>query len=197
MGTRSDALIAFEKWVTTSSWLMDRLEFQRIFEGLFQRGTGRSLDECLVQLGDGARKSVEACMMEFYFSRRPVNDMLREFTVQANQDLDYLQMMYLLALGHSKASIYEVTDTPAGSGILLQDLIRGGESVRISHGPASDVLISGERLLTRVVKSKMGIQISGGTLVIPKQLWPYLSAKIDAQLTARGPEAPSLDTFRE
>ena len=176
---------------------MDRLEFQRIFEGLFQRGTGRSLDECLVQLGDGARKSVEACMMEFYFSRRPVNDMLREFTVQANQDLDYLQMMYLLALGHTKASIYEVADSDPGKGILLQDLIRSGEPMRIPDCSASDVLVEGDRLLTRVVISKTAIQISGGTLIIPKQLWPHLSAKIEAQLSERGPKAPSLREFRE
>jgi len=52
-------------------------------------------------------------------------------------------------------------------------------------------------LLTRVVDSKIGIPSSGGTLVIPKQLWSHLSAKIDSQLTARVPEASILQAFRE
>jgi len=176
---------------------MDRLEFQHEFEGLFRQWTGRAFDACLDEFGDGARKSIEACILEFYFSRRPVNDMLREFTVQSNQDLGYTQMMYLLALGHTKSSIYEVADSDPGKGVLLQDLIRGGEPMRIPGCSASDVLAAGDRLLTRVVINKIGIQISGGTLVIPKQLWPHLSAKIDAQLSERGPEAPSLREFRE
>jgi hypothetical protein len=176
---------------------MDRLDFQHEFEGLFRQWTGRAFDDCLVQLGDGARKSIEACMMEFYFSQSPVNDMLREFTVQSNQNLSYPQLTYLLALGHTKASIYEVADSAPGAGILLQDLIRGDEPVRIPVCSASEVLTERDKLLTRVVKSRTGIQISGGTLVIPKQLWPHLSAKIDGQLTERGPQASDLRAFRE
>ena len=155
MGSRSDALIAFEKWVATSDWLLDQLDFQRNFEGLFRQGTGRSFDDCLNHLSDGARKSIEACMLEFYFSRRPVNDMLREFTVQANQNLSYPQLMYLLAVGHTKASIYEVAALSPGAGIVLQDLIRGGEPARIPDCSASDVLVEGDKLLTRVVKTKL------------------------------------------
>ena len=197
MGSRSDALFAFEKWLTTSHWLLDRLEFQRDFEDLFQQWTGRKFDDCLVNLSDGATRSVEACMIEFYFSERSAHDLLREFTAESNQDLSYPQQMYLLALGHSNASIYEVVDSSPGTGILLQDLIRGGVPTRIPNGSASNVLVEGDRLLARVVKSKMGIQISDGTLVIPKQLWPHLSAKIDNQLTDRGPKAPALQAFRE
>jgi len=98
MGSRADALVAFEKWVTTSRWLVDRLEFQQQFEGLLRQWTGRAVDDCLDQLSEGARTAIEACMMEFYFSRRPVNDMMREFTVESNRDLSYQQLMYLLAL---------------------------------------------------------------------------------------------------
>ena len=197
MGLRSDALIAFEKWVATSSWLVDRLKFQHEFEGVFQQWTGRALDDCLVLLSDRAKQSIEACMMEFYFSRRPVNDMLREFTAESNQDLSYPELTYLLALGHSKASIYQVAASDSGSGILLQDQIREGDPARIPSGSAAGVLVEGDLLLTRVVESKFGIQISGGTLVIPKELWPHLSAKIEDQLADRGPQAPNLDALRE
>jgi hypothetical protein len=159
MGLRSDALSAFEKWVATSSRLVDRLKFQHQFEGLFEQWTGRAFDDCLVLLSDRAKQSIEACMLEFYFSRRPVNDMLREFTVESKQDLSYPAMTYLLALGHSKASIYRVADSGPRSGILLQDQIRTGDPVRIPGDSATDDLAVGDLLLTRVVKSKFGIQI--------------------------------------
>ncbi len=197
MESYSDALVAFEKWLVTSRWLMDRLEFQRDFEGVFQGGTGRAFDDCLANLSDEARKTVEACMLEFYISRRPVNDMLREFTPQASHGMSYQQLMYLLSLGHAKASIYEVAYSDSELGFILKDLIRGGSPTQIPHGAASKVLVKGDRLLTRVVKNKIGIVISGGSLVIPPQLWPHLSAKIEGQLVARRHESPTEQEVRE
>jgi len=123
MGSRSDALIAFEKWEAMSGRLVDRLEFQHLFEGLFRQWTGRAFDDCLLHLSDRARKSIEACTMEFYLSQRPIDDMLQEFTAQPNQDLSYPQLMYLLALGLTKSSICEFSDSAPGAGVLLQDLI--------------------------------------------------------------------------
>ena len=57
MESTSGALIASEKW-------LDRLEFQSGFGGLFQRGTGRDFDDCLTHLSDGARRSIEARMID-------------------------------------------------------------------------------------------------------------------------------------
>jgi len=177
--------------------MLDRLEFQHNLEGIFQRGTKRKFDDCLVHLSEGARKAIEACMLEFYFSRRDANNMLREFTVSPGQNLSYGQMMYLLSLGHSKSSIYEVAHSAAGVGIILQDLIRGADQTRIPDCPAAAALVEGDKLLTRVVKSKTGTHLSTGTLVIPKQLWPHLNAKIESQYPIPKTQDPTPQEFYE
>ena len=85
----------------------------------------------------------------------------------------------------------------SGRSVVLQDLIRRGGWTKILAQPATDSLAAGDKILTRVVKNKFGVQISAGTLVIPDQLCRHLSTKIDVQLKERGVEAPDIKALKE
>ncbi len=85
----------------------------------------------------------------------------------------------------------------SGRSFVLQDLIHRGGSTKILAQPATDSLAAGDKILTRVVKNKFGVQISAGTLVIPDQLCRHLSTKIDVQLKERGVEAPDIEALQD
>jgi hypothetical protein len=71
---------------------------------------------------------------------------------------------YLRALQRSVMSVYEVVDTVPGSHLLVRDLIRGGEPIRIEDRLGSQDLVQWDRIAARLLEIKGRIYMSGGVL---------------------------------
>lgn len=72
---------------------------------------------------------------------------------------------YMNGLRQSVMSLYEVSDVQPGESFVLSDLIRGGESVRVSERSASQQIGAGTRLAVRVVPLPTRTVIGGGVLL--------------------------------
>jgi hypothetical protein len=68
---------------------------------------------------------------------------------------------YIAGLRRSVISLYEVSGLVPGQSMLLRDLVRGGEPVRVSEKRGSEGLRRWDRIATRVVPLRGGAVISG------------------------------------
>jgi hypothetical protein len=71
---------------------------------------------------------------------------------------------YLRALQQSIMSVYEVTDTAAGSHFWARDMIRGGEAIQVDDKLASENMVRWDRIAARLLPIGGKTYMSGGTL---------------------------------
>jgi hypothetical protein len=84
--------------------------------------------------------------------------------------------LYMRALRSSVMSLYEVSEVEAGTGILVRDLIRGGESIRVSERSASQTLKTWDKIGARVVHVGEKHLLSGGVLLFTMEAADALMA---------------------
>lgn len=72
---------------------------------------------------------------------------------------------YIAGLRHSAISLYEVSGLVPGESMLLRDLIRGGEPIRVMEKSGSRGLRQWDRIATRVIKLREAAVISGTLMV--------------------------------
>lgn len=72
---------------------------------------------------------------------------------------------YITGLRHSAISLYEVSGLVPGESMLLRDLIRGGEPIRVMEKSGSRGLRQWDRIATRVITLREAVVISGTLMV--------------------------------
>jgi hypothetical protein len=75
-----------------------------------------------------------------------------------------LNKAYMVALRTSVMSLYEVSDVVPGESLLARDLVRGGDSIRVSERTATRQLRQWDRIGARVVPLGSKNVMSGGVL---------------------------------
>jgi hypothetical protein len=81
-----------------------------------------------------------------------------------------LDKAYMMGLRSAVMSIYEVSDVKAGESLLVRDLFRGGEPVRVSEGTATKSLKQWDRIAARLVERRGKIVFGGGLLPLDVDL---------------------------
>ena len=97
--------------------------------------------------------------------------------------------LYMRALRSSVMSLYEVSEVEPGSGFLVRDLIRGGESVRVSERSASQTLKQWDKIGARVVTVRGKQILSGGVLSFTMEAADALMAGLARAEGKRSPRA--------
>jgi hypothetical protein len=123
-------------------------------------------------LGQQHYRTVEGWAFEDFLCRRfgpkgrnVVDDYLdRRAWKESTSGRDYLR-----ALRDSVASLYEVVEVKPGRGLLLRDLIRGGEPVEVDERRGSESAAKWDRLGARVLTMGGCCHLSGATLVFQPQ----------------------------
>lgn len=182
--SNGDALVAFGEWIRISECLEDYLDFEAEFAEFFDDLTQRSFVESLQRLDEERLGSLTTVFLESYLASLDGGEILKEFRESGLIELTQGQRAYLRAIGQSTPSIYEVQESVGGSHILLKDMIREGEPIQVRERSASASLAKWDLLLTRVISVKGITQISGGTLAIPRESWPFLSSETRRQVKA-------------
>jgi len=126
------------------------------------------VDELETILGQGAYDVVVACAVEDFFTRRYGDE-------QDNVIDAYLQRRgwresgsgrtYLRALRDSVIGLYEVVDLAPGNHLVVRDLIRGGEPVRVNERMGSQTAARWDRLALRLLSIGGTPCLAGGVLL--------------------------------
>jgi hypothetical protein len=85
---------------------------------------------------------------------------------------------YIAGLRRSVISLYEVSDLVPGESMLLRDLVRGGEPVRVMEKRGSQGLRPWDRIATRVIPLRQHSVISGTLMVFDHQTSEALLASL-------------------
>jgi hypothetical protein len=161
------AIAAIMKWSTREEWLEQRQAVAEEHLGPICEGLELSPLEISDVLGREGFGQLMGCAFEDFLTCRFEPD-------QRNVVDDYLRRRgwkesvpgkrYLRALQESIMSIYEVTDTVAGSHFWARDMVRGGEPIRVEDKLASENLIRWDRIAARLLPIGGKTYLSGGTL---------------------------------
>jgi len=77
---------------------------------------------------------------------------------------------YMEGLRHSVMSLYEASDIVPGKSVLVRDLVRGGDPVRVTEGTATRTLRQWDRIAARLIPTGAGTVFSGGLLPLDTAL---------------------------
>lgn len=132
-------------------------------------------------LGSDGFDIVFACAAEDFFARSFDSE-------QRNVIEDYLKRrgwreggpakIYLRALRTSAMSLYEVVDLLPGHYLVLHDLIRGGEPVRVDERMGSETVTRWDRMALRLLSIGGTPCLAGGALPFPHETAAVLLAGI-------------------
>jgi len=113
------------------------------------------VDDMFDMLGEGLADSLLAWAMEDLLTRRfDVEDemsMIEEYLERHAWRLNEPNARYLAALGGSAPGLYEVLHVRRGEGLVLMDLVMGGEPVEVVEHSASMQLTRWDRIACRVL----------------------------------------------
>ena len=123
-------------------------------------------------LGEPHYRTVEGCAFEDFLCRRfgpkgrnVVDDYLdHRAWKESIPGRDYLR-----ALRDSVMSLYEVVEVKPGRGLVLRDLVRGGEPVEVDERRGSESAVRWDRLGVRVLTMGGRRHLSGAVLVFQPQ----------------------------
>ncbi|MDR3688313.1 MAG: hypothetical protein P4L46_02965 [Fimbriimonas sp.] len=195
--SNGDALVAFGEWIHGSEWLDGYLDYEGEFSDFFDDLTKRSFVDSLQRLDKDYLGSLTTVFLESYLASDPTGEILKKFRQSGYIDLSQGQLAYLREIWRSTPSLYEVLESVAGSHIVLRDTIRDGSPVQVTERSASENLTKWDILLTRVVTVKGVTQISGGTMILPRESWPFLTSEIGRQIKALTRKLPQRDRENE
>ncbi len=123
-----------------------------------------------------------ACAMEDFLSRSVGEDgrnIVDDYLKRRGWRESGAAKTYLRALRASVMSLYEVVDLAPGKHLVLRDLIRGGEPVRVDERLGSQTAARWDRMAVRVLSVAGKRCLSGGALLLPHDTVPALLDAID------------------
>ncbi|MBI3709933.1 MAG: hypothetical protein HY246_19985 [Proteobacteria bacterium] len=158
-------------WASRSEWDELRDEVMAVHTSLV-------LDEYEIE---SQEELMETIGEEYYFTT-VVPCAFEDLVTQADEETgltivdDYLKRRgfkesvpgrrYLEAMRDSVMSLYEVVDSVPDSHLVLRDLLRGGEPVRVEERKGSQQLVKWDRLACRVVPFNRHMVITGANLLL-------------------------------
>ncbi|MGA8568534.1 MAG: hypothetical protein WB580_12145, partial [Candidatus Binataceae bacterium] len=129
--------------------------------------SGISEDEFAEALGEFHYEMVEACAFEDFCSRRPASrrrNVIDDYLDQRGWKESIQARDYLRALRGSVMSLYEVVEVKPGRGLVLRDLVRGGEPVEVDEQLGSRSAARWDRIAARVLSIGGRYYLSGAVL---------------------------------
>ena len=111
-------------------------------------------DELAELLGEHHYQMIQACAFEDFLSRRiepKARNVIDDYLDQRAWKESIPGRDYLRALRDSMMSIYEVVGVKPGRGMVLRDLLRGGEPVEVDERLGSESAVRWDRLAVRVL----------------------------------------------
>lgn len=133
-------------------------------------------------IGADAFASVVGCAFEDFLSRTfgdERRNVVDEYLKRRGWRETGPARTYLHALRASVMSLYEVVDLVPGRHLLLRDLIRGGEAVRVDERMGSQTAARWDRVALRVLSMGGKLCIAGGALQFPHDAAASLIDVID------------------
>ena len=95
---------------------------------------------------------------------------------------------YIEAIRDSVVSLYEVSDVRRGESFLARDLVRGGDTIRVSERTATKTLVQWDVIATRIVTVRGVVQIAGAVLAVDRGLADEMLALV-RRTQNRAPDA--------
>ena len=127
---------------------------------------GITQDELAEALGEFHYEMVEACAFEDFCSRRPSRrrNVIDDYLDQRGWKESIQARDYLRALRGSVMSLYEVVEVKPDRGLVLRDLVRGGEPVEVDEQLGSRSAARWDRIAARVLTIGGRHYLSGAVL---------------------------------
>jgi hypothetical protein len=128
--------------------------------------SGISEDELAEALGE-FHYEMEACAFEDFCSRRRASrrsNVIDDYLDQRGWKESMQARDYLRALRGSVMSLYEVVEVKPGGGLVLRDLVRGGEQVEVDDQLGSQSAAIWDRIAARVLSIGGRHYLSGAVL---------------------------------
>ena len=161
------AVAAIMKWSEREDWREQRTTVFADHLGPVLADFEITVEEVIDALGTGAFMQVVGCALEDFMTcnfepdeRNVVDDYLKRRGRKESAPVkDYLR-----ALQRSVMSVYEVVDTAPDSHLLVRDLIRGGEPIRVEDKLGAQDFVQWDRIAARLLEIKGRTYMSGGVL---------------------------------
>jgi hypothetical protein len=163
----NEALEHLARWAGRGRWKEESMRaIAAHFEPVCAK-SGISEDELAEALGEFHYEMVEACAFEDFCSRRPASrrrNVIDDYLDQRGWKESIQARDYLRALRGSVMSLYEVAEVKPGRGLVLRDLVRGGEPVEVDEQLGSQSAARWDRIATRVLSIGGRHYLSGAVL---------------------------------
>jgi hypothetical protein len=191
--SRNHELAGLIKWSNREEW-------QDLFDAVFDEHFGPAFDDYGIDdekleelIGEVEMSSLWGCAFEDFLTRPASEDDERTIVD------DYLKRRgwkespsarrYMEALRDSLFSLYEVSEIVPGQSMLLRDLVRGGEPVRVADHAATRRLRNLDRLGCRVVEVAGKHRLAGGFITFSEAAAADVIAAISDPMKRIGDEA--------
>jgi len=160
------AIGAIAKWARRDEWREERDLVLDAHVGPLLEAADLPMDYLAELLGDAFTTLLGVAFEDFICcdfgpeGRNIVVDYLGRRGFKASEPV----RRYLRALQGSVMSAYEVVETTPGSHLILRDVIRGGEPLRVEDRLGSRHAVPGEHIATRLLPINGRTYLSGGVL---------------------------------
>lgn len=183
----------------------NRDEWRDLFDDVFDEHFGMAFEDYGIDfeqleklIGEVEMRNLWACAFEDFLTR-PASDDDERTIVD-----DYLKRRgwkespsvrrYMEALRDSLFSVYEVSEIVPGQSMLLRDLVRGGEAVRVTEHTATRVLRNLDRLGCRVVEVSGKHRLGGGLTTFSEAAFAEVTKAVSDPLKRIREEAAKEET---
>jgi len=162
-----EALEHLARWAARGRW---KEECMRAIAAHFEpvcAKSGITEDELAEALGEFHYEMVEACAFEDFCSRRPAarrDNVIDDYLDQRGWKESIQARDYLRALRGSVMSLYAVVEVKPERGLVLRDLVRGGEPVEVDEQLGSQSAAIWDRIAARVLTIGGRHYLSGAVL---------------------------------
>ncbi len=167
-----EALEHIASWAARGRW---KAECHRVLDEHLEpvcAKAGIDEGELAELLGEHHYRTIQGCAFEDFLSRRigpKARSVIDDYLDQRAWKESIPGRDYLRALRDSVMSIYEVVEVKPGRGLVLRDLIRGGEPVQVDERLGSASAVRWDRLAVRVLTIDGRHHLSGAVLDFPHE----------------------------
>lgn len=162
------ALFGIAKWAGREEWADERRQIlEAHFEPLLD-ATGESVEDLADLLGDLLTPVFRSAFEDFLVCDfgPDQHNIVSDYLARRGFKESTPTKRYLLALQDSVMSVYEVAAAAPGS-LVLRDLIRSGEPVRVEEKPGSRSLALSDHVAARLVEINGRTFLTGAVLPLP------------------------------